>query len=227
MKNLFRAIAAFMLLSLCLPATAQTAYNRSIPTTDTNPAPSKTVCWSGSAYVACGLQGGLSTYRAIFSYPGYTSATDTVAVCGSATAGRKVRVTSFAFQAHSTSATIVAYTIVRRSTADTGGTSTNPALIPLNSASPAATATVTAYTAAPTLGTLVGTMQYIETLTVVATATPSIFGTNLAPTAPNQSMDFRDGLILNGATECLAFNAGGVSSPAGYAAMVTVELVEY
>lgn len=51
-----------------------------------------------------------------------------------------------------------AINVEKLSTASTGGTSTTPAAVPLDSADAAATAVVRAYTVAPTKGSLVGTV---------------------------------------------------------------------
>lgn len=55
-----------------------------------------------------------------------------------------------------------------RSTANTGGTSTTPAIVPYDSGDPAAGAVVRAYTANPaSLGTLVGTARVAKMLLAV------------------------------------------------------------
>lgn len=54
--------------------------------------------------------------------------------------------------------------VEKLSTASTGGTSTTPPCVPLDSADAAATAVVRAYTVAPTKGTLVGTLASWRTL---------------------------------------------------------------
>jgi hypothetical protein len=64
---------------------------------------------------------------------------------------RRIQVTGTA-----TTAITLDVTLVRRSTADSAGTSSTPTIVPHDSANPAATATVKAYTVAPTAGTLVG-----------------------------------------------------------------------
>ena len=69
--------------------------------------------------------------------------------------------------------TAVAYLLVnvtKHSTAATGGTSTTLTGVPVDSTSAAATATVKAYTAAPTAGTLVGTVASNRTLAQATTA---------------------------------------------------------
>jgi len=56
------------------------------------------------------------------------------------------------------------FQFVKRSTAATGGTATNPAATPLDSANAVATLTVNNYSAVPTPGTLVGSPIFKKTL---------------------------------------------------------------
>jgi hypothetical protein len=79
---------------------------------------------------------------------------------------RRIQVTGTA-----TTATTIDVTLVRRSTADSAGTSTTPTIVPHDSANPAATATVRAYTVAPTAGTLVGVICAEKLLLAVSAAT--------------------------------------------------------
>ena len=96
------------------------------------------------------------TYRVAFSL--VAAAGHAVEIIGSAT--RDVRVTLIEVGKPSVETVV---TFVKQSVADTGGTSTSPTIAPLESSSPAATAAVKAYTAAPTAGTSVGTI-YAMTL---------------------------------------------------------------
>lgn len=99
------------------------------------------------------------------------------------------------------------------STASTGGTSTALALVPLDSNNAVATATVRAYTAAPTKGTLVGTIASWRALwqatVAVAAGVTDYFTFNFG--------DMREtkGVILRGATQELALTFPVVLASAG------------
>ncbi len=84
-------------------------------------------------------------------------------------AGRVVRISRI--KIHGPTLTTAAYqriALQKLSAAPTGGTSTTPTKVPLDSASPASLATIRAYTAAPTAGTVIG---QISERTVLAQAT--------------------------------------------------------
>lgn len=94
--------------------------------------------------------------------------------------------------------------LVKRSTANTGGTSTSPAAVPHDSISPAASAVLKAYTANSTLGALVGPIR-AKRITV-ATATLNVIPSTQA------EFDLRDmPIYLRGAAETLALNLNGVT----------------
>jgi hypothetical protein len=94
--------------------------------------------------------------------------------------------------------------IVKRSTANTGGTATNPPAVPHDSNDPAATATVLAYTANPTTGTLVGVVDpfYItaSTATTQNNERQKLYGTEDMQT-----------IRLHGTGEMLCLNGNGAS----------------
>lgn len=95
--------------------------------------------------------------RTIFNIVG--SATKTVVVKRIAISGATLTAVGY-----------FAVNVVKYSTATTGGTSTALVRVPLDSADPAATAVVRAYTAVPTDGTLVGTMATNRCLWQATTA---------------------------------------------------------
>src|SRR5204863_4895248 len=83
------------------------------------------------------------------------SATDIFAITGSAT--KIVRITRLRISGVRTTGTDTDIQLIKRSTANTGGTSTNPTKVAYDSNDPASTATINAYTANPTgLGTAIG-----------------------------------------------------------------------
>jgi len=95
------------------------------------------------------------------------SATDIFTITGSAT--KTIRITRIQVSGTATAAGAYSLVVLRRSTANTGGTSTAPTISSHDTADPNATATVNAYTANPTTGTLVGNMQ-VKKITVTTPA---------------------------------------------------------
>lgn len=131
------------------------------------------------------------------------TATDVVTLTGSAT--KTVRVHRVVVNGIATAATAVQVGLVKRSTANTGGTSAGLTEVPLNSQGPAASATGLSYTANPTPGTSVGTVALRRVL----------FGTS-ATEAPATVFDFGDWPVeLRGTGEVLAVNLGGVTVTGG------------
>lgn len=113
--------------------------------------------------------------------------------------------------------------VEKLSTASTGGTSTSPVAVSLDTNNPAATAVVKAYTAAPTKGTLVGTLASWRALwqaTVAAAAgVTDYFTFNFG--------DMREtkGVILRGTSQEIALTFPVVLASAGTLA-VDIEWTE-
>ena len=139
------------------------------------------------------------------------NATDIFTITGSAT--KTVRVTRIAITATTTSATPAALDVLllKRSAANSGGTSTgSPTPVPHDSTNAAVTATVLAYTANPTTGDLVGTALRSEKLMQqLATLTATDF-----PEAGKLVWDFPRPIVLRGIAEVLAVNLNGVTATA-------------
>jgi len=143
-----------------------------------------------------------ATYAASGTVVPVTGATDLVTIIGSTKLVRLVRVVFSATIL--TTAINGSVSIVKRSTADTAGTSTAPALIPLDSGNAVATAVVAAYTANPTLGTTVGTIWQSKYLySPAATGNPAVL------VADFQGM--QQAATLRGVTQQLALNLNGVA----------------
>lgn len=130
------------------------------------------------------------------------TATDVVTLTGSAT--RVVRVEAVVVSGIATAATNARVALVKRSTADTGGTSAGLTEVPLDSTSVAASATGLSYTANPTTGNTVGTID--ERRITFGTATteglPAVFV-------------FARPVVLRGTGEVLAVNLAGVTITGG------------
>lgn len=146
-------------------------------------------------------------------------ATDIFTIAGSAS--KVVRVTKVSVNGVQTTAGQAQVILLRRSTANTGGTSTAPAKVAHDTQNTAAVATVLAYTANPTaLGTLVGTVRADRVfLPGAATASDAQGLDHLFGDAGQQSP------TLRATTDLLAVNLNGVTI-AGGSLNVTVEWTE-
>jgi|SRR6266516_2952656 len=156
--------------------------------------------------------------------------TDIFTITGSAT--KTIRVTHIEISGITNSAVPVALDVLllKRSTADTGGTSTNsPALIPHDSNSAAASATVLAYTANPTVGTLVGTANAALRSQKLMLTLGTYTATDFPPVAPIM-WEFGNRpaqeLVLRGISEVVAINLNGVSAVGTVSINISVEWTE-
>jgi hypothetical protein len=168
---------------------------------------------NGRLYVTNAPQDGAkTTYSATATglVPGSTP-TDIFTITGSST--KTIRVTDIKITAtQATVAAIIDILLVKRSAANSGGTSTAATAVSHDSSSAAATATVLAYTANPTsLGAAVGTIR--STKMVVTVASP---GTAQAAVASFPVIwDFGNrpsqAIVLRGTAQVLAINLNAVS----------------
>jgi len=147
-------------------------------------------------------------YRASFSdLVPVNSATDVITISGSAT--KTIRPRRIELSGVATAAALVDAQLLLRSAADSGGTSSTPTVVALDSNDPAGTAVVTTYTANPTtLGTLVGQIGSIKLPFAASPGNPPLvtvdFGTrNCRP------------VTLRGATQYLCVNFNGQTVGAG------------
>lgn len=132
------------------------------------------------------------------------SATDIVTITGSAS--KTITVTRVVFTLSTTSGSGVAYnlSLLKRSSANSGGTSTTATTVPYDSNDAAATATVRGYTANPTVGTLVGTIRNLRTAALTQGSNTNVITFELG-TLSSQS------IRLRGTGEVLAVNLNGAS----------------
>lgn len=163
--------------------------------------------------VLVNTEGQKQTYRfAISGLVVVASPTDIFTLIGSGS--KTVRVTRIGFSMTTqTAAQYVGVSIVKRAAADTGGASTAPAGVPLDSANNAATAVCAAYTSNPTINNTVGTIatqRYFAPLTGTA-----------ALMAPTLFFDFGttngQALVLRGVAQQVAINIVGGSANASTA----------
>lgn len=137
--------------------------------------------------------------------------TDIYTISGNATTN--VYVTGMGFTTIQTTEGINGWALVKRSTANVGGTSTFAADVPFNSKGPDSQALVTAYTANPTTGTGVGNIWsgYVDSPDLVPTETGDSFaGINL-----NFLDLYGAPIALFSANELIALNFNGNAKPAG------------
>lgn len=163
-----------------------------------------------------------NTYNAtIASLTPAASATDFFTITGSAT--KVIYVRSIGCTGTSTAAASQVITELVRSTADSGGTSTgSPAAVPLDSNFPAATATVLAYTANPTTGTSVGSVN----TGLLQTPAPASIGAANGLFFSYLQKDGDQPIVLRGTSQVLALSAGGTSFASGTSLSCSVTWTE-
>jgi hypothetical protein len=132
-----------------------------------------------------------------------TTATDLFTITGSAT--KTVIIKKIEISATQTTAAVGAIVLLKRSTANTAGTSTTLTNVPMDSATAAATATVRAYTANPTTGTLVGNIKTSKIFI------PQTSSTSVTPLVWRFSDGDQAPLVLRGVAEVVAVNLNSVS----------------
>jgi hypothetical protein len=164
-------------------------------------------------------EGAKNTYSAAFiGLVPAAATTDLFTIQGSST--KTIRITSLRFTVSTTagSGILSNISLVKRSTVDSGGTSTIATNVPHDSTNLAGTAVVRGYTANPTLGTSVGAVRSVR-----YAATPA--------SVPNQEMYVEFGtrpsqtMILRGTSEQLCLNLGG-STITGPIADFSIEWTE-
>lgn len=144
--------------------------------------------------------------------------TDIITISGAA--NMLVRVINLRAHIHTSSATLVLGHFIKRSSANSGGTSSAATAISLDSGREGSRATVRTYTANPaSLGDAVGTLgtQYLTTL--IPTSVPGVMqltslGTLQNVTAGNES--YLRPVSLRGASELLALNWNGAALATGF-----------
>lgn len=160
-----------------------------------------------------------TTYSAaVDAYPGYALATDIVSITGSAT--KTIKIINIRISGFATGNNVVQVDLIKRSTADTGGTPTTLTAVPWDSSGPAATATIVSYASAPSLGALVGPLCACQV------EIPAKAGVGGYITAWDFNKDGMSPVILHGPNEIVALNFVGVTPPAGGAFNITFEWIE-
>lgn len=156
-------------------------------------------------------------------YTAYATPTDFFCITGSAT--KTIRVVYASIRPQSTTGTMFTVHWIKRSTANSGGTSTQPTPVKLDSADGSATAAVNLYTAAPTLGTAAGTISITVGSTTVLTTAPA----TQQPYANYGGNTFNVPLklvTLRGASESLCANFNGAALPSGFTSLYEIAWIE-
>jgi hypothetical protein len=135
------------------------------------------------------------------------SATDVVVLTGSSS--KIVRITNIGISGTTSAGTGISFNMsfIKRSSADTSGTSTSPTVVAYDSTNPAATAVMKAYTANPTLGSTVGTIFAGRISFPTNGATGGSSDVNQYPFGNRPA----GAIVLRGTSEQLAINFGGVT----------------
>lgn len=135
-------------------------------------------------------------------------ATDIFTITGSAT--KTIRITRIVIVGSQTTTSTITILLIKRSTANTLGTSAAVTAVPNDSNSAAATATILSYIANPTLGTLVGNMRSRKVFVATGASNAnsdefvSEFGTRNS-----------QAIVLRGTNQVLAINLNGVTVSGG------------
>lgn len=158
-------------------------------------------------------------------YTAYTTPTDLMCISGSAT--KTVAVTQAYIAIQSTSAALQTVLFIKRSTANTGGTSTTPTPVSYDSSRGAATAVVTVYTAAPSLGNVVGNIRVILLSSGVATGSPGVISMSAQGIPSATRTTQQTPVILRGTAESLCINYAGAALTSGFTSSYGFEWVEF
>lgn len=163
------------------------------------------------------VDGTKATYSAtITNLPSTTLATDIFTLTGSAT--KIVRISRIALSGVQTTGSQINVICLRRSTANTGGSTVSLAAIRMDTTSPAATATGLGYTTNPTVGTLVGNIRTRKVAVAAASGN-----------SDEMIIDFgtRNGqaVVLRGINEVFAVNLNSVTV-SGSAFNIAIEWTE-
>lgn len=176
---------------------------------------------------------GSATYRVGGSgYLAYATPTDLIGIRGSAT--KTVVVTNMYLRIQTTTGALQTLSLLKRSTANTGGAGAAAvAGVPVDGLQAAATASIDLYTAAPTTGTLAGTLMVDHVTSGTTTGVGGIIGLVAGAFQVSQSPtmigDGRRGITLRGVNDALYLNYGGAALAGGatFTCLYGVEWYEY
>ena len=147
----------------------------------------------------------IATYgAAVTALNAANTATDIFTIGGSAT--KTIKIKHISMDGTATTGAVANILLIKRSSANTGGTSTVATNVPYDSSDAAATATIRSYTANPTaVGTAVGTIHSEKMFISTATAVPDELKFDYT------GIQAMKEITLRGATEFLCINLNGVT----------------
>jgi hypothetical protein len=161
------------------------------------------------------------TYRAInVDVVPAATPTDVIVLVGSAT--KTIMITKFEITPTANANGSLDFYVYKRTTADTGGTSTATTITRNDSSNPAPTAVAKLYSANPSA---LGTGSLIDA-TRVTLASKSPNGVAIQMWSESFGTGNQQPLILRGVGESLAINLGGQTMPTGIEIYFTLEWVE-
>jgi hypothetical protein len=165
-------------------------------------------------------EGRKPTYSAaLIAYTPYATPQDVVGIVGSAS--KQVRLLRFAVSGRATAANQLDVQLVKRASADTGGTPTALSAVAHDSSDAAATAAASSFAAAPTAGTLVGAVR-AQQINLSAAGS----GGAAVPVEFDFGTANDKAIVLNSASEGLYLNLNGAAMPAGTVLNVFLEWSE-
>jgi hypothetical protein len=146
-----------------------------------------------------------------------TTPTDIFNILGSAS--KTIRITKIVISGTQTTGAVRDILLLRRSTANTGGTAVTMTAVKLDTNNVSATAVAKYYTANATLGTLVGQVEAVRAFisTTSVAVTPVVWEFGWRPPA--------QALVLRGVTDSISINMNSVTS-AGNIYSISVEWTE-
>lgn len=169
-----------------------------------------------------------NTYVACASFTPASSPTDVAVLIGSST---KTVTLLKVYMTVTTTTVNYVYTgapsfVIKRSTLDTGGTSSSATIVPLTANAPTATAAVSTYTANPTVGTSVGTVAQCTQVFNGNAGSATAGSAQYMPVPLFDADKYGCGLQLTSATQCAVLNMDGASATsAGGSVLLLVTFV--
>lgn len=156
------------------------------------------------------------------AYAAYATPTDLFCIWGSST--KTVYISNMGMGINTTAAAVQNFTVIKRITANSGGTPTNLTATLNDSTSAAATAVATIYGAAPTTGNSGGTIRVQPVVSSAPTSAPAVV--SLSQTVAPGSVALAQPITLRGTGEGVCWNYGGAALTAGFSAYVFAEWEE-
>ncbi len=153
------------------------------------------------------VDGGKATYStSITALVPASSATDIFTITGSAS--KTIRILRVEVSGTQTTGGATELVLLKRSTANSSGTSTSPTAVAHDSNNPTASATINAYTANPTTGTLVGNIRAEKLFVAATTAASDKLFINFG-SGPSQAV------VLRGTSQVFAVNLNSATVTGG------------